>query len=89
VNRAASDSGCADPVWVATVRRYATAATTGRLTGGARLARPALLGPHVPYLRQRWEEGIRSTGQLHRNCATAAAGTWKRGQRLVLSPGPL
>jgi transposase len=48
-----------------TVRRYATAATAGQLTGGTRLTRPGLLGPHQAYLRQRWDEGMRSTGQLH------------------------
>ena len=48
-----------------TVRRYATAATADQLTGGARLARPGLLGPHQDWLRQRWDEGIRSTEQLH------------------------
>jgi hypothetical protein len=48
-----------------TVRRYATAATAGELTGGARLSRPGLLGPHQAYLRQRWDEGVHSTSQLH------------------------
>jgi transposase len=48
-----------------TVRRYATAATAEQLTGGPRLARPGLLGPHQAYLRQRWDEGIRSTERLH------------------------
>ena len=48
-----------------TVRRYATAATADELTGGARLARPGLLGPHQAYLRQRWDEGVRSTERLH------------------------
>jgi len=48
-----------------TVRRYATAATADHLISGARLTRPGLLGPHQAYLRQRWDEGIRSTGQLH------------------------
>jgi hypothetical protein len=27
--------------------------------------RPGLLGPHQDYLRQRWDEGIRSTDRLH------------------------
>jgi transposase len=49
----------------ATVRRYATAATAGQLIGGARLTQPGLLGPHQAYLRQRWDEGIRSTERLH------------------------
>jgi transposase len=49
-----------------TVRRYATAATADQLIPDARAARPGLLAPHLPYLRQRWEEGARSTGQLHR-----------------------
>ena len=48
-----------------TVRRYATATTADELTGGARLARPGLLGPHQDWLRQRWDEGIRSTERLH------------------------
>jgi len=48
-----------------TVRRYATAATADHLISGPRLTRPGLLGPHQAYLRQRWDEGIRSTGQLH------------------------
>jgi transposase len=48
-----------------TVRRYATAAAADELTGGARLIRPGLLGPHQAYLQQRWDEGARSTGQLH------------------------
>ena len=48
-----------------TVRRYATAATPGQLIGGPRLTRPGLLGPHQAYLRQRWDEGARSTNQLH------------------------
>jgi transposase len=48
-----------------TVRRYATAATPDQLIGGTRLSRPGLLGPHQAYLRQRWDEGVRSTGRLH------------------------
>jgi transposase len=48
-----------------TVQRYAGAATADELIGGARLARPGLLGPHLPYLRQRWDEGVRSTERLH------------------------
>jgi transposase len=47
-----------------TVRRYATAGTPDQLIG-ARLTRPGLLGPHHAYLRQRWDEGIRSTERLH------------------------
>ena len=47
-----------------TVRRYATAATPDQLICGTRLPRPGLLGPHQAYLRQRWDEGIRSTSQL-------------------------
>jgi len=49
-----------------TVRRYATAATADQLITGTRLTRPGLLGPHQAYLRQRWDEGVRSTNQLHR-----------------------
>jgi transposase len=48
-----------------TVRRYSTAETAGQLTGGARLTRPGLLGPHQAYLQQRWDDGIRSTEKLH------------------------
>lgn len=48
-----------------TVRRYATAATAGQLISGTRLTRPGLLVPHQAYLRQRWDEGVRSTGRLH------------------------
>jgi transposase len=48
-----------------TVRRYAIAATAEELTGGARLSGPGLLGPHQDWLRQRWEEGVRSTERLH------------------------
>jgi transposase len=48
-----------------TVRRYATAATADQLICGPRLSRPGLLGPHQAYLRQRWDEGVRSTSQLH------------------------
>jgi transposase len=48
-----------------TVRRYATAATADHLICGTRLARPGLLGPHQAYLRQRWDEGARSTSQLY------------------------
>jgi transposase len=48
-----------------TVRRYATAATAEELTGGPRLSRPGLLGPHQDWLRQRWDEGVRSTDRLH------------------------
>jgi transposase len=48
-----------------TVRRYATAATADQLTGGARLTRPGLLGPHQDWLRQRWDDGVRSTERLH------------------------
>jgi len=48
-----------------TAGRYATAATADELIGGARLTRPGLLGPHQAYLRQRWDDGIRSTERLH------------------------
>jgi transposase len=48
-----------------TVRRYATAATADQLMPGPRLSQPGLLGPHQAYLRQRWDEGIRSTNRLH------------------------
>jgi transposase len=48
-----------------TARRYATAATADELIRGARLTRPGLLGPHQAWLRQRWDEGTRSTEQLY------------------------
>ncbi|HEY2269192.1 MAG TPA: ISL3 family transposase [Streptosporangiaceae bacterium] len=48
-----------------TVRRYATAATADDLIAGARLTRTGLLGPHQAWLRQRWDEGIRSTETLY------------------------
>jgi hypothetical protein len=48
-----------------TVRRCATAATPDQLIAGARFARPGLLGPHQAYLRQRWDEGCRSTERLY------------------------
>jgi transposase len=48
-----------------TVRRYAAAATADQLIPGARLTQPGLLGPHQDWLRQRWDEGIRSTERLH------------------------
>lgn len=48
-----------------TVRRYATAAFADELIPGARLIRPGLLGPHQDWLRQRWDDGIRSTERLH------------------------
>jgi len=48
-----------------TVQRYAAAATADELAGGTRRARPGLLGPHLFYLRQRWDEGVRSTERLH------------------------
>ena len=48
-----------------TVRRYATATTPDQLTPDDRLSRPGLLGPHQAYLRQRWDEGVRSTNRLH------------------------
>jgi transposase len=47
------------------VRRYATAAAADQLIAGTRLSRPGLLGPHQAYLRQRWDQGMRSTQQLH------------------------
>ncbi len=47
------------------MHRYATAATADQLIGGARLARSGLLGPHQAYLRQRWDERLRSTERLH------------------------
>jgi len=48
-----------------TVRRYATAATADELIGGTRVTQPGLLGPHQDWLRQRWDDGVRSTQRLH------------------------
>jgi hypothetical protein len=48
-----------------TVRRYATASTCGQLIPDARVTRAGLLGPHLPYLHQRWADGVRNTHQLH------------------------
>ena len=48
-----------------TVRRYATPVTAGQLIPDARMVRPGLLGPHQDWLRQRWDEGVRSTERLH------------------------
>jgi hypothetical protein len=48
-----------------TVRRYATAATPDQLVPDARVTRPRILGPHLHYLHQRWDEGCRSTEKLH------------------------
>jgi hypothetical protein len=53
-----------------TVRRYATAATPDQLVQDARVTRPGLLGPHLPYLHQRWDEGVRSTEKLHEELRT-------------------
>jgi hypothetical protein len=46
------------------VRRYATAAARGQLIC-TRLSRPGLLGLHHAYLRQRRDDGVRSTSRLH------------------------
>jgi hypothetical protein len=48
-----------------TVRCYTTAATANELSPGVRLPRLGLLGPHRDWLRQRWDEGIRSTERLY------------------------
>jgi transposase len=39
--------------------------TADELIPGARLSQPGLLGPHQDWLRQQWDEGLRSTEQLH------------------------
>jgi transposase len=49
-----------------TARRYTTATTPGQLLPGTRASRPGLLDPHQAYLRQRWDEGVRSTERLHK-----------------------
>jgi transposase len=67
-----------------TVRRYATAESAGQLTGGARLTRPGLLGPYQDWLRQRWDEGIRSTEQLHVElCGRGYRGSLRTLRRLT------
>jgi transposase len=48
-----------------TVRRYATAPTPAQLIPDAPATRPGLLDPHLPYLHQRWADGVRSTQRLH------------------------
>jgi transposase len=48
-----------------TVRRYARAAAPGDMLAAAPAARPSGLDPYLAYLRQRWEEGCRSTSQLY------------------------
>jgi transposase len=53
-----------------TVRRYATAAAPDQLIPGSRVTRSGLLDPHQAYLRQRWEEGCRSTERLHEELRT-------------------
>ena len=47
------------------VRRYASAATPDQLVPDTRVTRPGLLGPHLTYLHQRWDEGCRSTDKLN------------------------
>jgi hypothetical protein len=49
---------------------YATAATPDQLVPHARLTRPGLLGSHLTYLHQRWDEGCRSTDKLHEELRT-------------------
>ena len=48
-----------------TVRRYATAPTPAQLIPDVPPTRPGLLDPHLPYLHQRWADGVRSTQRLH------------------------
>jgi transposase len=48
-----------------TVRRYAAAEAAAQLMPDARLTRSGLLDPHLSWLRQRWDEGMRSTEKLH------------------------
>jgi hypothetical protein len=48
-----------------TVRRYAAAASPDQLISDTRLARPGLPGTHQAELRQRWDEGVRSTERLY------------------------
>jgi transposase len=53
-----------------TVRRYASTATADHLVPETRAYRPGLLDPHLSYLQQRWEEGVRSTERLHEELRT-------------------
>jgi transposase len=48
-----------------TVRRYAATTDPGDLCSGTRVTRTSLLGTHLPYLHQRWEEGCTSTETLN------------------------
>jgi len=68
------------------------------MIGGTRLTRPRLLGPHQAYLRQRWDEGVRSTNRLYEElCARGYQGSLRTLRRLtaqlrhdaaVLAPPP-
>jgi hypothetical protein len=65
-------------------RPGATAATPDQLIPGARLAPPRLLDPHQAYLRQRWDDGVRSTSRLHQElCARGYTGSLRTLRRLT------
>jgi len=54
------------------------------MIGGTRLTRPRLLGPHQAYLRQRWDEGVRSTNRLYEElCARGYQGSLRTLRRLT------
>jgi Transposase len=48
-----------------TVRRYASACDPGGLLGDSPVPRPGLLDPHLPYLRERWDEGCHRAEKLY------------------------
>lgn len=67
-----------------TVRRYATATTAGELKPDAPVTRAGLLDPHLPYLHQRWADGVRSTERLHQELrARGYAGSLRTLRRVT------
>jgi transposase len=67
-----------------TVRRYATATTAGELIPDAPVTRAGLLDPHLPYLHQRWADGVRSTERLHQELrARGYAGSLRTLRRVT------
>jgi transposase len=53
-----------------TVRRYASASDPGELLAGSPVQRSGLLDPHLPYLRERWDEGCHRPEQLYEEIRT-------------------
>jgi transposase len=53
-----------------TIRRYATTPDPADLIPDTRVTRAGLLDPHLPYLHQRWADGVRSTQRLHSELRT-------------------